>query len=184
MEYWNDKYKSRPNVPMQPEDFIIKNLDSLIPGNLLDFACGDGRNALYLAKQGFKVTGIDFSIEALRRLQEFADKENISINIHKIDLTSSDNIQSQGAFDNIIISHYKPVDEVLKILTNLLNQGGVLLLCTFSHRQVTEREFPEYLCLGDGNLESILPDLSLLKHEIFEDSRGFLEGYIFKKGLL
>lgn len=74
--WWNDRFKSRElNIMTHErrleEDILLFQSKKTI----LDIASGDGRNAVYLAKLGFKVHAIDFSTEAINRLQYFAAEE-------------------------------------------------------------------------------------------------------------
>jgi len=50
-----------------PNRFLVQETEGLAPGRALDLACGEGRNALWLAAQGWQATGIDFSATALAR---------------------------------------------------------------------------------------------------------------------
>lgn len=73
-EYWDEKFANRGDNLLSPEKSLIDNIGYFKRGTILDIACGDGRNTLFLLKKGFKVTGIDFSSKALERLKMFAKK--------------------------------------------------------------------------------------------------------------
>ena len=47
--YWDRKFQERPETLPPPEPFLVRNLGLLRPGSVLDLACGDGRNAIFLA---------------------------------------------------------------------------------------------------------------------------------------
>jgi SAM-dependent methyltransferase len=49
----------------------------LPPGRAVDLACGEGRNAVWLAEQGWEVTGVDFSPVGLAKAQRFAALWNV-----------------------------------------------------------------------------------------------------------
>ncbi len=51
-----------------PAQFLMDNIDLLPEGRVLDVAMGSGRNAVYLAKTGFDVEGVDISEEAIHKL--------------------------------------------------------------------------------------------------------------------
>ena len=65
---WNDRFKSQSNRPLQPEPFLIDHVSFLKPGSVLDIACGEGRNSVFLSQKGFNVSAIDFSEIALNRV--------------------------------------------------------------------------------------------------------------------
>ncbi len=179
-QYWSEKFKNREELLMEPEGFLLKNINCLKRGSLLDIACGDGRNSVYLAKEGFKVTGVDFSEEALKRLAKFSAINHVEIDRHLINLDDLHRLKGLKKFDNIIMIHYKPTKDLFNILPMLLNAGGILLLCTFNHRQHAEKGFPRHYCLEENEFIGSSPELQLIKHEVFMDKWGHLDGYIFK----
>ncbi len=179
-QYWSEKFKNREAVLMAPEGFLCKHINYLKMGSLLDIACGDGRNSVYLAKEGFKVTGVDFSEEALKRLAKFSAQNNVEIESHLINLNSLQELQRLEKFDNIIMMHYKPTKDLFNILPMLLTDGGILMLCTFNHRQHEEKSFPRHYCLEENEFRDASVELQLIKHEVFKDKWGHLDGYVFK----
>jgi methylase of polypeptide subunit release factors len=58
----------------------MRTVDGLAPGKALDFGMGQGRNAVFLATQGWKVTGFDPSDEAVRIARENAAKQGVPLN--------------------------------------------------------------------------------------------------------
>jgi SAM-dependent methyltransferase len=71
---WDDRYAATELVwSSGPNQFVAQALADLPPGRALDLACGEGRNARWLAERGWQVTAMDFSpvaIEKGRRLAE------------------------------------------------------------------------------------------------------------------
>ena len=63
----------------EPAQFFVENIDLLPKGKALDLAMGNGRNAVYLAKRGFDVEGVDISAESVNRALELA--YNFSVNL-------------------------------------------------------------------------------------------------------
>ncbi len=65
-ERWNEKYSRGDNFDCRdPRDIVVKAAARARPGRALDLACGHGRNARYLAEQGWHVTAVDISHIAL-----------------------------------------------------------------------------------------------------------------------
>lgn len=71
------------NAPVQ---FLVCNVDLLPRGRVLDIAMGAGRNAIYLAKMGFEVEGVDISGEAVNLAIGLALETGVSIRAHVVDL--------------------------------------------------------------------------------------------------
>ena len=65
---WDEKYSEKPLLwSADPNQFVAEEVSRLRPGKALDLACGEGRNAVWMAEQGWDVTGIDFSGVAINR---------------------------------------------------------------------------------------------------------------------
>ena len=70
---WDARYSARELVwGAPPNRYVVEHTTSLPPGRALDLACGEGRNALWLATRGWEVTGSDYSAVALAKAAEMA----------------------------------------------------------------------------------------------------------------
>ncbi|MFG2907889.1 class I SAM-dependent methyltransferase [Kitasatospora sp. NPDC048286] len=67
---WDDRYAASELVwGAAPNQWVVRELTGRTPGHALDLAAGEGRNAIWLATQGWEVTGLDFSAVALERAE-------------------------------------------------------------------------------------------------------------------
>ena len=70
---WDDRYRGSELVwSAEPNRWVRQELTGLPPGRALDLACGEGRNALWLARCGWHVVGVDFSAVALAKAARLA----------------------------------------------------------------------------------------------------------------
>jgi len=70
---WNDRYETAELVwSAAPNQFVVEVLADEPPGTGLDLACGEGRNAIWLAEQGWTMTGVDFSSAGLAKAASLA----------------------------------------------------------------------------------------------------------------
>jgi SAM-dependent methyltransferase len=76
---WNATYREGRDFNPQPNKFLVEIVKGRKPGLALDVAMGQGRNALYLASQGWRVTGIDISDEGIRQAREAAAARKLTI---------------------------------------------------------------------------------------------------------
>jgi SAM-dependent methyltransferase len=68
---WDARYAAEPSLwGAEPNQFVRARLAELEPGVALDLACGNGRNALWLARRGWRVTAVDISAVALQQAAE------------------------------------------------------------------------------------------------------------------
>ena len=128
--WWDERFKSRGQVRIPHEPRLEEDI-RYFEGKqrILDLACGDGRNAIYLAKLGCEVTAVDFSQEALERLRSFSEQEGLSIQILKADLENpaqQDILSSFPCFDAILINHYRLNPRLYKGLLTHLRSAGIL----------------------------------------------------------
>ena len=181
INYWDVKFKERSNSPLNPDNELVKNTNLLLNGTVLDVACGDGRNSLYLLRQNFKVTGVDFSSEALARLENFAKQNKFEISIFQIDLTKKNSLDSIGTFDNIIVNHYKLQKNQMKKISNHLNKNGILFITGFAHKHETNEKIKDGDLIKEEDFELLRRDFKLIYYNEYRDIRGFFVTYIYKK---
>jgi tellurite methyltransferase len=84
---WDKTYSRQDYVfGKDPADFLIRFVDKLPKGRALDIATGEGRNAVYLAKKGFQVEGVDISNVGLRKARRLAAENGVRITTINADL--------------------------------------------------------------------------------------------------
>jgi SAM-dependent methyltransferase len=79
-ERWNRRWAGERAQPATaPSEFLLAEVAALRPGTALDLACGAGRNAVWLARHGWRVTAVDFSETALRMARGLAAEAGVTI---------------------------------------------------------------------------------------------------------
>ncbi|GAA2390583.1 class I SAM-dependent methyltransferase [Streptomyces glaucosporus] len=131
--YWNRIHAARPEaVSPRPNPCLTSAVAGLPPGDVLDLGCGNGGDALYLARHGWRVTAVDVSSVAVERLARLASRAGLSdrVTARQCDLRES---FPAGAFD-LVNAHYlhTPLDldraAVLRSAAHALRPGGRLLV--------------------------------------------------------
>ncbi|MFE9406452.1 class I SAM-dependent methyltransferase [Streptomyces sp. NPDC006530] len=131
--YWEDVYAARPVVTdPRPNVRLTEIVTALPSGRALDLGCGNGADALWLARRGWQVTAVDISSEAVARLTELARARGLDDRVtgEQHDLHES---FPEGGFD-LITAHYlhTPFDldrsSVLRNAAQALRPGGRLLV--------------------------------------------------------
>lgn len=79
---WDERYRNDELVwGIEPNQFVRRQCESFLPGVALDLACGEGRNALWLAQLGWQVLGIDYSSVAIARAEALTARQPYDVAI-------------------------------------------------------------------------------------------------------
>ncbi|MEV4475647.1 FAD-dependent oxidoreductase [Nonomuraea sp. NPDC049504] len=169
-ELWDDRYSERERLwTGEPNVVLVRELSDLPPGRALDLGSGEGGDAVWLAKRGWRVTAADVSGVALRRAAELAERMGVA---DRIDWQQHDLGRSfpEGTYDLVTAcylhsTHDLPREEILRAAAAAVAPGGVLLVAGHAagpswehnpHPDVhlpTPREVYESLDLAEGEWE-------------------------------
>ena len=99
---WDERYQGESLVwSAEPNRFLVAEVEGLTPGRALDVACGEGRNAIWLAEQGWTVTGVDFSEVGLDKARRLAAARGVSVPWELADVTEY--TPAREHFDLVIV---------------------------------------------------------------------------------
>jgi SAM-dependent methyltransferase len=173
-QQWDERYSGTEfEWSMQPNQFVAAELAGLPPGRALDLAAGEGRNTVWLAERGWRVTAVDYSRVGLdkgRKLSAARSVRDGQVNWVVADL--SDYVPDHGAFELVLIA-YLHVDAVLraKVLAGAaaaLTPGGTLFVIGHDLTNLTEGvggpQYPGVLYTPEA-LTAELPGLRILRAE-------------------
>lgn len=128
---WDRRYADHPwPWSREPNVFLVGEVGAMAPGRALDLACGEGRNAIWLAERGWQVTGVDFSQVAIDRARELAGERGVEADFRRVDLLSWE--PDPAAFD-LVVAFYMQLfaperARVLAAGVRALAPGGTLLV--------------------------------------------------------
>lgn len=172
--FWEAHYGKHDRVwSGNPNAVLVEEVHGLDPGAALDLGCGEGGDALWLAQQGWQVTGVDVSATALARAAQAAEQRGLNdrIDWQQHDLGTS---FPEGTFDLVSAFFlHSPVEipreQVLRRAAAAVRPGGTLLI-------VGHGERPSWAPAHDGPdvplpaPEQVLAALDLRPEE-WEDER-------------
>lgn len=163
---WDERYStSEFAYGTNANDFLLEEYRRIpANGKVLCLADGEGRNSVFLARQGYQVTAVDKSTVGLQKAKDLATQKGVEIVTMAADLAEYD--LGQAEWDGIIsISAHVPPEIRIKLhgkMASALKQGGVFLLEAFTPRQL---EMP-----GTGgpppSQKEMLMSLADLKNEL------------------
>jgi SAM-dependent methyltransferase len=138
---WNERYGTAEFVwAVEPNRFVADELADLPPGRALDLACGEGRNAVWLAEQGWRVTAVDFAEAGLAKGELLARERGVEVEWVNADVTGW--APPRREFDLVVISYLQvPPDErrhALDLAASAVAGGGTLFVVGHHVRNLTE----------------------------------------------
>jgi SAM-dependent methyltransferase len=185
-EFWNERYATHPTVyGLQPNSFFRDQLDRIKPGKLLLPAEGEGRNAIYAAKQGWSVTAFDYSETAKEKALAFAKNNNVLLQytagvIGEIKLPA----ETYDAIALIYVHLAEPVRRLLhQQCIQALKPGGIIIIEAFCKEQINNQSGgPKDIDLL-YSLPEVLSDFEGMEKSISKKESIFLEEGNFHVGL-
>jgi SAM-dependent methyltransferase len=147
-------------VPQHPNEFLVEMTKGIKPGRALDVGMGQGRNSIYLAKQGWDVTGFDASGEGVRLARAEAARLGLSLSASVAKFEQFDFGESRW---DLIVLTYEPTRAIAPKIPRALRPGGIVVI--EDRHMDTKRAWPEGGLLGDNELLSLFPGLRAIRYE-------------------
>ena len=127
-DFWNNMWAYLEDCGSGSDEILADQITGLEPGRVLEIGCGTGGNAVWLAKQGWQVTAVDFSLVAVEQGKRVAAEQGVNVDFVVADAST---YQPQRQFD-LITSFYIQLfpaqrANMLSNMSNALVPGGTLL---------------------------------------------------------
>ncbi|MBV9383035.1 MAG: class I SAM-dependent methyltransferase [Streptosporangiaceae bacterium] len=165
---WDERYsRAEYEWTTEPNQFVAAELAGLPPGRGLDLAAGEGRNAVWLAERGWKMTAVDFSRVGLEKGRRLSEARGVTVDWVVADLAS---YSPPGAFDLVLIAYLQVEPAlrttVLRRAAAALAGGGTVFIVGHDLSNLTEGvggpQDPERLYTPEA-ITADLPGLSVLR---------------------
>jgi SAM-dependent methyltransferase len=158
-DYWNRFYTSgESNFNRAPNGFLMQVVEELKPGSALDYGMGEGRNALYLAKVGWRVWGFDPADAAVALAQTRA--RELGLTLHTSAVRDSEYEFGEDRFDLILFSWTMPLVPVEKVVAALKPGGIVVMECGADF-------------VGRNGMLRMFDELEIVRYEIVRAAADF-----------
>jgi SAM-dependent methyltransferase len=140
-EDWDRRYAEVDSLwSLTANRFLVAETGGLQPGKALDLACGEGRNAIWLAERGWHVTAVDYSEVAIEKARRRAAEEGVEVDFHVQDLLAFE--PERRAYDLVAVLYLQiPASErrqVLAAAAEAVAPAGTLLLVGHDLLNATE----------------------------------------------
>lgn len=163
---WDQVYLNPDaRVPVNPSALVLETIANLPAGAALDAGMGNGRNAIYLARKGWKVTGVDLSEAAVRRSREEAARLKVEFDARVGDVEKMD--LPRASYDLILCLYTEPLAvRAARKFIDALKPGGLLLI-EGRHIEALTLASAAYTVTGfhDNQLLNIYERLRILRYE-------------------
>ena len=126
-EVWNKRYEGDGFLFGKEPVMVLKNhLKDLRPGKAFDVAMGEGRNSVFLAKNGFQVDGIDASKVAIEKANRLAEENGVSIGAKTQNMDFF--LMPLMKYDTVVMTYFRPVKRFFSEIRRGLVLGGTFAL--------------------------------------------------------
>jgi len=171
VEKWNQILTApRPRFNTKPNAFLVAMTRGMRPGRALDVGMGQGRNALYLARQGWAVTGFDPAYRAVAVAQEQARRLGVKLTAMAVRDDQFDFGEEQ--WDLIVLSYVR-LRHLVPRICDALSPGGLVVVEAF-HRDATKNDRIGAGVVFDTNeLPRLFERLRVVRYEEADDIADF-----------
>lgn len=165
---WDQRYNTPEYIyGKTPNDFLVEMIDRIPKGEVLSLAEGEGRNGVYLAQQGCRVTGVDSSEVALQKARALAAERGMEITTLHQDLSE---LTIKSAAWDAVVSIFCHLPAPLRAslhrqVVQGLRPGGCLVLEAYTPRQLEFKTGGPPTIELMMNLESLREELAGLDFE-------------------
>ncbi|MDA0285595.1 MAG: class I SAM-dependent methyltransferase, partial [Planctomycetota bacterium] len=144
---WNAKYAQRtPEPVIVPDEWLIESCEMIAKSEnrprssqrACDIACGLGHNSLWLARQGWKVDGVDIAAEGLKLARQSASYGIAEVNWLEADLDEW--LPTSDYYDLAIVFRFLDRVTIPQIINTGLRRGGWLVYETFAAGQLSRSD--------------------------------------------
>ena len=128
---WDARYAGDELVwTATPNQFLVTEVAGLSPGTAVDLACGEGRNSVWLAEQGWTVTGVDFSPAGLAKGARLAQARGVEV--AWVESTVQEWVPPAGGLDLVAVFYLQLPEpqrgSALTLAASAVGPGGTLLV--------------------------------------------------------
>lgn len=161
-EDWDDRYAGDELVwSAEPNQFVAAHLGELSPGDAIDLAAGEGRNAVWLAGRGWRTTAVDFSPIALDKARRRAEANGVELEVVEADLREWS--PAPRSVDLALIAYLQlPHDQqraVVAAAGRAVRPGGTFFLVAHDRSNIEHGH-------GGPQDPAVLPDVDLVTESL------------------
>lgn len=142
--FWDERYGQSDRIwSGNPNAQLVAEASDLPAGRALEVGCGEGADAIWLAKRGWQVTGVDISPVALARAAEHAEAEGVADRITWLRADLTDGTSPGSGFD-LVAAHFLHIPGAQRVplfhaLAEAVGPGGTFLVVGHYPNEMIEK---------------------------------------------
>jgi 2-polyprenyl-3-methyl-5-hydroxy-6-metoxy-1,4-benzoquinol methylase len=177
---WDQKFSKTKDYIFgkNPSPYLVENLKYLKVGNALDIAMGEGRNAVFLAKKGFAVTGVDISEVAVKKAKQLAKENKVKINAIVEDLN---HYQIKKDFYDVIINFFYLNRNLIPKIKLGLKKNGIVIFETYTVEELKYKKMNKDYLLEKEELKKLFSGFEILHYEEVDTGKEAVARLVAKK---
>jgi ubiquinone/menaquinone biosynthesis C-methylase UbiE len=140
-DFWNQRYAEKEyTYGIQPNQFLVASISKLPKnGKILFPAEGEGRNAIFAAKNGFEIVAFDTSSEGKKKADKLAAADSVNI-VYQVGILEDLNFE-EASFDGVVLiyAHFpKAIRKAMhQQILRLVKPNGIIIFEAFSKEQLS-----------------------------------------------
>jgi 2-polyprenyl-3-methyl-5-hydroxy-6-metoxy-1,4-benzoquinol methylase len=152
----------KPMFNVQPNRFLVEMVNGRKPGTALDVGMGQGRNAIWLAQQGWDVTGFDPADKAVALAVENAGKLGVRL---KTEIKGTEDFDFGESRWDLIVLSWVGVRGFEAKIQRALKPGGIVVV-EAAHRDATKgQSIGGAVVFNTGEIPTLFPELRVVRYE-------------------
>lgn len=174
VDLWNRVLTAaNPAFNVQPNAFLVSATKNVAPGRALDFGMGQGRNSIYLAQQGWKVTGFDPAAKAVAAAQEQARQLGVSLSTLAV---GDDQFEFGKEQWDLVVLSYVGFRTALPRVVQGLKPGGLVVVEAFHRDSLKNGPIGAGVVFNTNELLKLFEGFRVIRYEDVEDKSDFGPG--------
>lgn len=182
-DVWNERYAGSGYLFGKEPCLVVRNhVEALRKGKTLDVASGEGRNAVFLAKQGFVVEGVDCSSAAVEKAKRLAGEQGVSVDAKTQNLDFF--LMPLMKYDTVLMTYFKPLPRFYSEIKRGLVAGGTVAIEAYLMEQARKHPTPTLdvdQCFKPNELLHALKDFEVLYYSELPQGAQYVVQAIAKK---
>jgi len=163
------QYKKQKCVWGKAPNRYVAEIPKIIKsGNVLDIGVGEGRNALFLMKNGFKVEGVDISKKAIEKFLKFAKEKKLKTKGVISDIVDFKFNKKYSIIISVASIHLFQKDKIIDIIEKMqknTKRNGVNLITVFTKKDKGYKKYPNLYFFEKDELKQIYKNWDILINE-------------------